>query len=90
MLDHLKRHPSRIPLYLVVGIVALIGWPYTLAFGLCVGVMVLMDEVLRLPKWATGLAVNVMFFVFLFLIFYWTGLNPSIGEDVQTCSKPGC
>lgn len=41
-------------------------------------------------RWATALAVNVMFFAFLFLIFYWTGLNPSIGEDVQTCSKPGC
>ena len=91
MLDDLKRHPEKIPLYLVVGIVALIGWPYTLALACCVGVVVvLMDEVLHAPRWATALAVNVMFFAFLFLIFYWTGLNPSIGEDVQTCSKPGC
>lgn len=90
MLDDLKRHPEKIPLYLVVGIVALIGWPYTLALACCVGVVVLMDEVLHAPRWATALVVNVMFLAGLYLLAYWTGLDLSTSGETPACSHVGC
>ena len=90
MLDHLKRHSSLIPLYLVVAIVALIGWPYTLAFGCCIGVVVLMDEVLHAPRWATTIVVNIMFIAALFLLSYWTGLDLSTSGETPACSHVGC
>ena len=90
MFDELKRHPEKIPLYLVIVVVALIGWPFTLALIVCGVVMVIMDEVLHLPKWATAIVLNILFVGGLILFSYWTGINLSTSGDLPPCSKPGC
>ena len=90
MLDDLKRHPEKIPLYLVVVLVAVIGFPYTFTL-MAVGVIgIVMDEVFHCPKWLTALAVNVLFVAGLIVLAEVTGWDLSTSSEVPTCSAPGC
>ena len=90
MWDHFKRNPYALPLVLILGFVALLNWPITLVLTGCAVAIVVMDEVLHLPKWATSLLANLLLVAALAGLAYWTDDNPGGSDDPPVCSTLGC